>query len=79
MANGTISRQREHEFMAVRAYAFRGSGDGGVLSGIRLDRVVQRFSPAEDARGTPAGMAALMKEDTERWRGAIRAAGVKPE
>jgi tripartite-type tricarboxylate transporter receptor subunit TctC len=28
---------------------------------------------------TPAAMAALMKEDTERWRGVIRAAGVKPE
>ena len=26
-----------------------------------------------------AVMAALMKEDTERWRGVIRAAGLKPE
>jgi hypothetical protein len=24
-------------------------------------------------------MASLMKEDVERWRGVIRAAGVKPE
>jgi hypothetical protein len=52
--------------------------------------VVQRFGPAEDARGldalsaeliasTPAGMAAIMKEDAERWRNIIRAAGVKQE
>ncbi|HKC53979.1 MAG TPA: tripartite tricarboxylate transporter substrate-binding protein, partial [Burkholderiales bacterium] len=34
---------------------------------------------AEPIGSTPAGMATLMKEDTERWRGAIRAVGVKPE
>jgi len=28
---------------------------------------------------TSSGMAAIMKEDAERWRGVIRAAGVKPE
>jgi hypothetical protein len=28
---------------------------------------------------TPAAMAAIMKEDVERWRGVIRSAGVKPE
>ena len=34
---------------------------------------------AEAIGSTPAAMAALMKEDTERWREMIRAAGVKPE
>lgn len=34
---------------------------------------------AEPIASTPAGMAAIMREDTERWRSVIRAAGVKPE
>jgi len=34
---------------------------------------------AEPIGSTPAAMAALMREDTERWHGVIRAAGVKPE
>lgn len=34
---------------------------------------------AEPIASTPAQMAAIMKEDTERWRNVIRAAGVKPE
>jgi len=34
---------------------------------------------AETIASTPAGMAAIMKEDGERWRSVIRAAGVKPE
>jgi tripartite-type tricarboxylate transporter receptor subunit TctC len=34
---------------------------------------------AEPIGSTPAGMAALIKEDTERWRNVIRASGVKPE
>jgi len=34
---------------------------------------------AEPIASTPAGMAAIMKEDAERWRNVIRAAGVKPE
>ena len=34
---------------------------------------------AEPIASTPAGMAAIMKEDAERWRRVIRAAGVKPE
>jgi len=34
---------------------------------------------AEPIASTPAAMAALMKEDAERWRAVIRAAGVKPE
>jgi tripartite-type tricarboxylate transporter receptor subunit TctC len=34
---------------------------------------------AEPIGGTPAAMAALMKQDAERWRAVIRAAGVKAE
>ena len=34
---------------------------------------------AEPIAGTPAAMAELLKKDTERWRAAIRAAGVKPQ
>ena len=34
---------------------------------------------AEPIASTPAAMASFMKEDVERWRGVIRAAGVKPE
>jgi tripartite-type tricarboxylate transporter receptor subunit TctC len=34
---------------------------------------------AEPVASTPAAMAALMKEDAERWRGVIRAAGVSAE
>jgi tripartite-type tricarboxylate transporter receptor subunit TctC len=34
---------------------------------------------AEPIGSTPAGMAAIMREDTERWRNVIRASGVKPE
>src|SRR6267154_1654411 len=34
---------------------------------------------AEAIGSNPAAMTALMKEDTERWRGVIRSAGVKPE
>jgi tripartite-type tricarboxylate transporter receptor subunit TctC len=34
---------------------------------------------AEPIGGTPAAMAALMREDAERWRAVIRAAGVKAE
>jgi tripartite-type tricarboxylate transporter receptor subunit TctC len=34
---------------------------------------------AEPIASTPAAMAATMKEETERWRGVIRAAGVKAE
>ena len=45
-AQGARGRQR-----AARTFASGDTGDGGVLSGIRLDRVVQRFGPTEDARG----------------------------
>src|SRR5262245_19978831 len=34
---------------------------------------------AEPIASTPAAMGAIMREDAERWRGVIRAAGVKPE
>ena len=34
---------------------------------------------AEPIGSTPSGMAAIMREDAERWRAVIRAAGVKPE
>ena len=34
---------------------------------------------AERIGSTPAEMTAIMKQDTERWRNIIRAAGVKPE
>ena len=34
---------------------------------------------AEPIASTPAMMAVIMREDAERWRGVIRAAGVKPE
>jgi len=48
---------------------------------LRQPEVAKRLDAlsAEPIGSTPAGMAAIMKEDTERWRGAIRAAGVKPE
>jgi tripartite-type tricarboxylate transporter receptor subunit TctC len=43
--------------------------------------VVKRLDglSAEPIASTPAGMAAIMKDDAERWRSVIRAAGVKPE
>ena len=34
---------------------------------------------ADPIASTPAGMAEIMKQDAERWRAVIRAAGVKPE
>ena len=48
---------------------------------LRQPEVAKRLADlsAEAIASTPAEMAALMKEDAERWRGAIRAAGVKPE
>jgi len=42
--------------------------------GKRLDAL-----SAETIASTPAQMAAIMKEDAERWRRVIRAAGVRPE
>jgi tripartite-type tricarboxylate transporter receptor subunit TctC len=48
---------------------------------LRQPQVAKRLADlyAEPIASTPAGMAQIMKEDTERWRGVIRAAGVKPE
>jgi tripartite-type tricarboxylate transporter receptor subunit TctC len=48
---------------------------------LREPEVAKRLAElsAEPIAGTPAEMAALMKEDAERWRGVIRDAGVKPE
>ena len=48
---------------------------------LRLPDVAKRLADlsAEPIASTPAGMAVLMKEEAERWRAVIRAAGVKPE
>ena len=48
---------------------------------LREPDVAKRFYElsAEPIASTPAGMTAIMKEDTERWRSIIRAAGVKLE
>src|SRR5437879_195776 len=48
---------------------------------LREPSVAKRFHAlsAEPIASTPAGMTAIMKEDTERWRSIIRAAGVKLE
>jgi len=48
---------------------------------LREPNVAKRFDAlsAEPIASTPAGMTAIMKEDTERWRSIIRAAGVKLE
>jgi len=48
---------------------------------LRLPDVAKRLADlsAEPIASTPARMAAIMKEDTERWRAVIRAAGVKAE
>jgi tripartite-type tricarboxylate transporter receptor subunit TctC len=52
-----------------------------IAEAIREPQVEKRLADlsAEPIGGTPAAMAALMKEDTERWRQVIRAAGVKAE
>ncbi len=48
---------------------------------LREPNVAKRFDAlsAEPIASTPAGMTAIMKEDAERWRNIIRAAGVKLE
>ena len=53
----------------------------GIADVLKLPEVRARLAnlSADIVGGTPAEMAALMKEDAERWRGAIRAAGVKAE
>ena len=52
-----------------------------IVETLKLPDVAKRLEglSAESIASTPAGMAAIMKEDTERWRSVIRAAGVKPE
>ncbi|HVQ60995.1 MAG TPA: tripartite tricarboxylate transporter substrate binding protein, partial [Burkholderiales bacterium] len=48
---------------------------------LREPEVAKRLGDlsAERIGSTPAAMAALLKDDTERWRAVIRAAGVKAE
>jgi tripartite-type tricarboxylate transporter receptor subunit TctC len=48
---------------------------------LRMPDVAKRLADlsAEPEASTPAGMAAIMKEEAERWRSVIRAAGVKTE
>jgi tripartite-type tricarboxylate transporter receptor subunit TctC len=52
-----------------------------IVEMLKQPEVVKRLDAlsAEPIGSTPAGMAAIMREDTERWRNVIRAAGVKPE
>jgi len=48
---------------------------------LRQPEIAKRLADlsADPIASTPGGMAAIVKEDTERWRGVIRAAGVKAE
>jgi tripartite-type tricarboxylate transporter receptor subunit TctC len=52
-----------------------------IVETLKLPDVAARLAnlSAEPIASTPAGMAAIMKADAERWRAVIRAAGVKPE
>jgi tripartite-type tricarboxylate transporter receptor subunit TctC len=52
-----------------------------VAETLKQPEVAKRLAElsAEPVASTPAAMAALMKEDAERWRGVIRAAGVSAE
>jgi tripartite-type tricarboxylate transporter receptor subunit TctC len=52
-----------------------------IVESLKLPDVAARLAnlSAEPVASTPAGMATIMKEDTERWREVIRAAGVKAE
>ena len=54
---------------------------GAIAETLKQPEVAKRLAElsAEPIGGTPAAMAALMKEDAERWRAVIRAAGVKAE
>lgn len=51
---------------------------GEILRQPEVAKRLQALS-AEPIASSPAQMTAIMKEDTERWRKVIRAAGVKPE
>jgi tripartite-type tricarboxylate transporter receptor subunit TctC len=52
-----------------------------VAETLKLPEVARRLADlsAEAIGSTPAAMATAIKEDTERWRAVIRAAGVKAE
>ena len=52
-----------------------------IVEALKLPDVAKRLAnlSAEPVASTPAGMATIMKEDAERWREVIRAAGVKAE
>jgi tripartite-type tricarboxylate transporter receptor subunit TctC len=52
-----------------------------IVETLKLSDVTKRLEglSAELIASTPAGMATIMKEDAERWRSVIRAAGVKPD
>jgi tripartite-type tricarboxylate transporter receptor subunit TctC len=54
---------------------------GAIAETLKQPEVAKRLAElsAEPIGGTPAEMAALVKEDVERWRAVISAAGVKPE
>ena len=54
---------------------------GAISEILKQTEVAKRLAElsAEPIASTPAGMLETMKEDAERWRDAIRAAGVKPE
>lgn len=58
-----------------------GKLSAAIVEILRQSDVAKRLEglSAETIASTPAGMAAIMKEDAERWRSVIRAAGVKPE
>jgi tripartite-type tricarboxylate transporter receptor subunit TctC len=61
--------------------AIAGKLSAAIAEILRQPDVAKRLEAlsAEPIGSTPAAMAALMKEDAERWRGVIRAAGLKPE
>jgi tripartite-type tricarboxylate transporter receptor subunit TctC len=48
---------------------------------LRLPEVAKRLADlsADPVASTPQAMATIMREDTERWRGVIRATGARPE
>jgi tripartite-type tricarboxylate transporter receptor subunit TctC len=54
------------------------SAIAGILKQPEVAKRLDSLS-AEPIGSTPAAMAVLMKEDAERWRNVIRAAGLKPE
>jgi len=61
--------------------AIAGKLSAAIVETLKQPDVAKRLDglSAEPIASTPAGMAAIMKEDAERWRRVIRAAGVKPE